>query len=53
MSNLLLGIGLIIAVVYLGQVNAKIGLSLAALILLGSIIVNKDRFLKIMNGEAI
>lgn len=46
------GIFIVFAVI-LGQYNKKIGLALAALILLGAILFNKDKFIRVMEGGAL
>lgn len=44
---------LLVLLVIVGQYNKSVGLALAGLILLGSILVNKSNFEKIMNGGAL
>lgn len=37
--------------IIMGQYNSKVALALAGLILLSSVIINKDSFKKIMEGD--
>jgi hypothetical protein len=51
MKNLFFGILAVVLLILVGQWNAKIGLALAGLVLLSSVLLNIEDFKKIMKGE--